>query len=469
MFEKQFPKERLDFFPCDIDFIRNIINDTWFLDRAHVTDDYDKSIELLAKHIDFEVEEYPSGANYGMWTIPPKWTVHKGVLKTMDGKIIADYHRHPLELWSYSDSFQGKIKRKDLLPHCWSNPNRPDDVTYHPRLQYRHWEKDWGFCIPHNVLQSLKDDFYQVDIQTEFSKSTMKTIDHSVPGSTDKMIILSGHWDHTAQCNDGLVGCVVALDVLRRLKKHKNLRYNYHALLTVEFIGSVAWLECNRHRVENISEGLFVAMMGSAKPFALQRSFQSDSTIERLLHHFLEWSGQEFREGPVNTIVNNDEKAYDSPGIKIPMASLSRSLFAEYHTDKDDPDHLHDDRMIEGSDLIYQTLLALENNYYPVAKFRGLPCLSKPEINLYLSPRSLSQLDTSEESLRDGRRFGHLPDDLPVNLNYFMTTVVNYMEGKHSVLDIAEIFKLPYFFVWNYLKAWEDKGLIAANLGPVTD
>lgn len=468
MFVNCFPNEQIEYQNADIKFIRGIINDTWNLDRAHVTDDYDRSIRQLSKHIDFQVEEYPSAQNYGMWTIPPKWTVHKAVLKTMDGKILADYHRNCLELWSYSDSFEGTLKKEELLPHIWSNPKRPDDVIFHPRLQYRHWEKNWGFCLPYNVAQTLKDEYYRVEIKTEFSKSTMKTIDCLAPGSGGKTIVLSGHWDHPRQCNDGLVGCVVALDVIRRLRKHGNLKHNYRAVLAVEFIGSVAWLEVNKDLVDKITQGLFVAMMGSKTDFALQRSFKADSALEKILLYFLKQSGKNFREGPCNTIVSNDETAYDTPGINIPMSSLSRFPFLEYHTDKDNPSNLHDESMIEGSDLIYEAILALENNFYPKALFRGLPCLSKPEYNLYLSPNSLSQVNTSSESEKDARRFGLTARQNHVDLNIFMTSVVNYLDGKHSILDIAETFNLPFFFIWSYLTAWEKKGLISAVYEPVS-
>lgn len=467
MFIHSFPRERKDYHEADVGFMRSVINDTWFLDRALVSDDYDESLRRLSKHIDFKTEEYPTGQDCWMWTLPPKWTVKKALLKTLDGKIIANYHRNPLELWSYSDSFEGVVKKEELLDHLKWNPARPDDVIYFAHLGWRHWEKNWGFCVPYHIVQNLKDAEYRVEIHTGFSKSTMKVINCMASGNTDRMVVLSGHWDHPAMCNDGLVGCVVSLDVIRRLRKHKDLRYNYHAILTPEFVGSTAWLFNNQHLIGKISEGLFVAMMGSKTDFALQRSFRANSRLERIVKLFLKQSGQTFQEGSCNTIVNNDEKSFDAPGVNISMSSISRYPFPEYHTDKDSPDNLHDDCMIEGSDLVYEAILALEADYYPKALFTGLPCLSKPQYNLYITARRISHVDMSAQALKDAERFGYVPKEKAAFLNHFMTTVINYMDGKHSILDIAEIFDLPFFFVWNYLKAWEDKGLIQAHPQPL--
>ena len=138
MFGFNFPDQHLEYHKADLKFIRDIINDTWRLDRAHVTDDYDKSIQALSKYIDVKVHEHPCGREIGMWIVPPKWTVKKGVLKDSKGKIIADYHRHPLELWTYSDSFMGELSLKELKPHLWSNPKFPNAIASHPRLQSRH-------------------------------------------------------------------------------------------------------------------------------------------------------------------------------------------------------------------------------------------------------------------------------------------------------------------------------------------
>ena len=467
MFENCFPKEFLNYQASNINFIRGIINDTWALDRSHVTDGYDESVKRLANHIDIQVENYPSGQDYGMWTIPPKWTVKKGILKDINGKVLADYHRHPLELWCYSDSFQGTVNHAELAKHIWTHPKRPDDISMFPRLQYRHWEKNWGFSLPHKVWTSLPKGNYEVDIQTEFSESTMKTMDCIAPGKSDRMIVLSGHWDHPYQCNDGLVGSAVALDVIRRLRQHKNLKYNYHAILTVEFIGSTAWLHADEERASRVDQGLFVAMMGNNNTFALQRSFRADSELERILHLLLKFKGEPFREAPCNQIVSNDEKSFDSPGFDISMASISRCPYPEYHTDKDTPESLLDEKMIEGSDLIYETILAFEHNFYPKALFKGLPCLSKPEYDLYLPAATLGYVKITEQVKKAIEKYGGLPDNCKTDLHLFMNTVVNYLDGKNSILDIAEAFELPFYFVWNYFKAWEQKKLITALSGSI--
>ena len=76
--------------------------------------------------------------------------------------------------------------------------------------------------------------------------------------------------------------------------------------------------------------------------------------------------------------------------------------------------------MIEGSDLIYETILAFEHNFYPKALFKGLPCLSKPEYDLYLPAATLGYVKITEQVKKAIEKYGGLPDNCKTDLHLFM-------------------------------------------------
>ena len=241
------------------------------MDRCHCGPEMEEAYSLLKKF-------YPStrliknkcGEIINYWKIPPFWTCKKGTLKTLDGNIIADKSRNNLELFSYSPSFSGKIKLNDLQDHLLSDPERPERVIFHFRNQYRHWDTNWGFSIPHNVRENLRDKEYEVEIETSFSNNhEMTQADYLHKGQSEKEYLLMGHFDHPSMINDGLAGCIAAFEVINRLK-NKKTKFSYRAFASVEIIGSVAYLEHQKEIKKNTKETLFLGFSGINSPLVYQ-------------------------------------------------------------------------------------------------------------------------------------------------------------------------------------------------------
>ena len=93
------------------------------------------------------------------------------MVRDTQGKRIADFAWHPLWLKSYSAPFSGVVSREELLAHTKSDPERPERLTYDYVAQFRPGPKtEWGFTMPHQLVQSLSDEQYRVHIDAEFSE-----------------------------------------------------------------------------------------------------------------------------------------------------------------------------------------------------------------------------------------------------------------------------------------------------------
>ena len=433
--------------------------------RVHVCADMSAAYRELAEFYDqCEIIGFGSGEKCGTWVVPPAWEVDKAVLTGPDGRILADWAEKKLHLFTYSPSFQGSVTLEELQEHLFSMPSKPDRTPFHFRNQYRHWQPEWGFCLPHNVRESLPKGTYHVDIQTRFVPGQMEMVEQVHQGESDVSFLLVGHFDHPEMCNDGLVGCLAGHEVISRLKG-RSTHLTYRMLSTVEIIGSVFFAE-HHARQRNIRQAMFVASSGARAPLQYQQSFSGESAIDRIarhiFHHYTDDASMVvgFREGEFG----NDEIAYDVGGVGIPCGSMLRAPFDEYHTDADNVDSVSDSNFEQSVDLILKMIDVLEGNARLERKFTGLPCLSSPELGLYLSPEFVSnvQVLVDEKPLS----WELSPEALKVipgaasRLNKMMTLLPCMCEGEYTVLDLAERVDLPFEIVSTYTDLWAEKGLL---------
>ena len=137
----------------------------WKLNRVHVSTEMSLAYRLLKKYYkNLKIFGYLSGASCGSWKIPPGWDVKKALLTDPNGKVIANWSKNKLSLWTYSPSFKGKIKKEKLLKKIVSNPSKPNATVFHFRNQYNFWKTNWGFSLPYNIHKNLKKGEYKVDI-----------------------------------------------------------------------------------------------------------------------------------------------------------------------------------------------------------------------------------------------------------------------------------------------------------------
>jgi len=446
---------------------RILLNELAPMNRVHSGPEMAKAWRILAgAYPNCELLSWPAGWEEYGWKIPPAWILHRAVLTGPDGKVIADSDRNPLEVYSYSPPFTGKLTRDELEAHLFSNPKQPNRIPFHFRNQYRPWEADWGFCLPHAVREKLPEGEYLVFIDTEYDDTTpMEGVIQAHQGELADSLLFVSHFDHPGQACDGLLGCLAGHEVLTRLAGRKT-RLTYRMLSSVEVIGSV-FFAAERAEKESIREAMVTATAGARAPLIYARSSGEDAFVDRAMTHILKYACPDCDNVPFRSTLGNDEGAFDVAGVGIHCGSLMRWPFPEYHTDADTPDIVDDDLFEEYVRIVIRLIDIAECNAVLLPRFSGLPCLSNPDINLYISPAKVSGIGTEADPNYD-RLMERLPDNAARNearrysasINYLMKLLPPLANGSNTTLDIAERCNLPFSIVDAYTDMWVEAGLL---------
>jgi len=272
-------------------------------------------------------------------------------------------------------------------------------------------------------------------------------------GQSEETIVFNAHTCHPCQFNDDLAGVAVILELFRWLKERPR-RFSYRAVLGPEHFGTLFYLARMARAVrERLKMGLFVEMPGIDAPLVLQRSFTGTALIDRVATHVLRENDPTLKTGDFRTIVGNDETVWESPGIEIPFASLSRCFhpgyYAEYHTSRDDLELNRVDKLEETLEMLKRLVEVFEEDCTVERRFEGLVALSNPKYALYIErPDPTVAKKFSDEDVLLGR----IQDVLP-----------RYLDGSRTVFEIAEQLKVPFAALRRYLGKFADKGLIGLS------
>ncbi len=424
-----------------------LIDEVWFLARELVSDDYDKALYRLAEEVPMTIHEYPSGTPAWTWTVPEKWTCHEAYLETMDGRRIIDHADHPLHVVSYSLPFEGVVARDELFKHLHVHPSNPDLIPF----VFKYYQRDWGLCMTQKERDLLDEDQYRVVIRTTFEPGVLKVGEVVVSGEVEESFMLAAHLCHPAMVNDDLTGVVVGLDVMRALLAGPKPYYTYRFLILPETIGSVAYLSHHEEQIPKMIGGLFLEMLGNDSGLALQQSFQPESQADKTLVAALRGAAPDGYVGAYRTIINNDERQFNSPGVRVPMLSLSRverpqllesmyQPYPEYHSSGDTPEIVTQERLENARDVVLDMLQAFERNAYVVNRFKG---------EVYASGYGI-WIDYRQNP--EGHR------------NLFR--IMERCDGAHTVADIALELDIPFQAVWEIIQRFAEKGLVEFSPHP---
>jgi len=352
------------------------ISALWRLPRDIVSDGYDAALHALATQVPLTIHEYPTGTECWTWLVPEKWTCRDARLETPDGRVLFSYADNPLHAVSYSLPFNGVVSRDELFRHLHTHPRLDDAVPF----IFKYYERDWGLCCSKNLKDSLTDDTYRVIIDSEFSFGSLKVGECVARGKSDKTFVFCAHLCHPGMVNDDLSGVVVGIQVMQELLKRTDLHYTYRFVILPETIGSVAYLSHNESLVPDMVGGLFLEMLGLNNAHALQLSFEGNTEMDRSLSRVLSESSSDAWIGAFRTVVGNDERQFNAPGVRVPMLSLSRVLrersngwpyYPEYHSSHDTPELAPESRLAESRDLVLRMVDAIESIEIPVNLFKG--------------------------------------------------------------------------------------------------
>jgi hypothetical protein len=139
----------------------------------------------------------------------------------------------------------------------------------------------------------------------------------------------------------------------------------------------------------------------------------------------------------------NDEYIWENYGI--PMISLSRFPYPEYHSSFDTVERISEASLEEAVDILIGTIDRLESAPLLVKKFQGNICLSNPSYDLYIDSGQVALGDRSSDDLQRMRR---LMDLIPA------------LDRPVSVKSVADQIGISESQAIAYLRRWSDKDLI---------
>ncbi len=447
------------------------------LNRVFVSDDSVKALDNLALHTDalYKDFKFKSGKEFNGWVVPNNWKVVEAKI-FKNGKIIYDGQDHLLGVIANSSSYEGKISKEELIKHIHTAPKRPKAIPFHFRLQYRPWDNDWGFCMPQEKFDSLEDGEYEVKLKTVLKPGEMVSREFTIKGESKETIIFVAHIDHPGMTNDDLSGCAVGIELLNRIKKvFPKAKYTYKLLLTQEICGSVFYLNgLGESKRKEIKCGIFLDTLGNDNSLSLQKSFLGDTFIDKICELAIKKISYRPRIYQFRESAGDDEIVFEAPGIEIPMVSVSRYPYPEYHTSDENMGIIKEKkleesvlfllRVVETAESSFQDRnidikgrnnkknfknIFLDNNllkrnYYVKRRFNGLISLANPKYNLYIDPGQI--IGANQEKNKKTALF-----------QYYMP---RYLEGNYNLLDMAMEFNIDFDWLENYFNKMEEKGLI---------
>jgi aminopeptidase-like protein len=425
--------------------MHSLMTELYPICRSITGDGVRQSLRILQNHIPLMIHEVPTGTPVFDWTVPKEWNIRDAYVKNCRGEKVIDFHQSSLHILNYSQPIARRMALAELKEHLYSLPDQPHAIPY--RTAY--YRESWGFCLAHETLLSLEEGEYEVFIDATLADGHLTYGELIVPGECKETVLLSCHCCHPSLCNDNLSGMVLSTYLAKALIEQQALRpqrYTYRFLFIPGTIGSITWLAQHEEEVDRIKHGLVLACVGDEGIFHYKRSRQGNAAIDRAVVHCLAHRDEPYEVMDFSPY-GYDERQYCSPAFNLPVGSLTRTphgRFPQYHTSDDNPAFVTAAALGASLDMYLAVLDLLEQNrtYYN------------------LSPKGEPQL---------GRRglysaFGGKKDTRASELA--MLWVLNFSDGQHSLLDIAEKSGYDFHLIAEVARTLSTHGLLG-DIPPV--
>jgi len=380
-----------------------------------------ETLGIINKHIPLEIHNVPSGTQVFDWTVPREWNITDAYVKNSRGQRVIDFQNSNLHVLNYSVPVKKRMSLAELRPHLFTLPEHPDWIPY--RTSY--YNENWGFCLTHNQLALLRNDEYEVCIDSSLEPGFLTYGECLVPGATPDEMLISCHVCHPSLANDNLSGVALALFLAQHLIQTQN-RYGYRFLFIPGTIGSITWLARNETKTDRIKHGLVLASVGAGDKFTYKKSRRGNTEIDRAALNVLQYSGKRYQIDEFSPY-GYDERQFCSPGFNLPVGCLMRTphgSFPQYHTSADNLDLVQPALLAESFTVALDIFDLLENNTLYINQ--NPKC--EPQLGKRWLYRQLGGVDGSVDELA-------------------LLWVLNLSDGAHSLLDIAERAGCPFAII----------------------
>jgi len=395
-----------------------------------------ETLRAIGAHIDLQLHEVPTGTAVFDWIVPREWNIRDAYIKNERGEKVLDFAWSNLHVMSYSVPVRQRIPLAQLKQHVYTLPDEPDLIPY--RTSY--YAENWAFCMSHRLLETLRDETYEVVIDSALTDGYLTYGEYLHKGETEDEFLLSAHVCHPSLANDNCSGIALLTHLAKRMAGLRT-RYSYRFLFAPGTIGAITWLSRNEDHCRRIKHGLVLSMVGDGAGPTYKRSRRGNSTIDRAVVHTMRHSGL-----PATILdfspYGYDERQYCSPGFNLPVGLFQRGKFGEipeYHTSADNLDFIAPNHLALSYRLIAEILDVVENDMSY--------CNTLPKCEPQLGRRGL---------------YGSVGGDKDAaTSNMAMLWVLNLSDGMHSLLDIAEQADLPFAAIRTAALRLHESGLLS--------
>ena len=164
-----------------------------------------ESLRIIKEQIPLEIREVKTGKRVFDWTVPKEWNIKDACVKDSKGKKVIDFQRSNLHILNYSVPIHKKMPLKELQEHLFTLPDYPDRIPY----LTTYYKENWGFCLTYNQYKQLKDDTYEVFIDSELADGSLTYGELYLQGQIKEEVLLTCYTCHPSLCNDNLSGVVL--------------------------------------------------------------------------------------------------------------------------------------------------------------------------------------------------------------------------------------------------------------------
>lgn len=399
--------------------------------------------ELKKINSKLKIFHVPSKKKVFDWEVPLEWNVKDAWIKNSKKKKILDFKKNNLSIVNYSTPVKKKINLAKLKKKIFFIKNNPKAIPY----VTSYYQNNWGFCMPFNQFKKLKNEIYEVFIDSSIKKGRLSYGEIVIPGKLKKEILLSTYVCHPSMANNELSGPCLLIYFSKWLSSIKR-KYTYRIIFIPETIGSLVYLNKNFRKLKKrLIGGYVVTCVGDDNNYSYLESRQKNSLSDRIARRVLNTNVKNFN---IYTWLDrgSDERNFCAPGFDLPIGSLMRSKYGEYKEYHTSLDNLSGPVSVSGfknSFKIYKKIiLEIENSLYPFSLIKGEPNLGKRKLYHMINKPDNSYLDSAK-----------------------ILNVISYADGRNSILDIAEKCNLRLNNVKNILNVLLKYKLIKINESPL--
>jgi len=393
------------------------------------------TLARLARVIELERVEVPSGTPAFDWEVPKEWNIREAWIRDAKGRTVVDFKAHSLHVVNYSAPVRRTLSLEELAPHLHSIPEHPDWIPY--RTSY--YRETWGFCLRDADRRRLEEGTYEVCIDSTLTPGHLTYGEYLVKGQSSDEVLLYTHVCHPSLANDNLTGLALTALIAREISR-STPKFSYRFVFGPGTIGSLVWLSRNEDRLERIRHGLVLGLLGDPGSLTYKESRNGGADVDRAGRLVLAQPSTPGRVMPFEPY-GYDERQFCSPGFDLPVGRLTRSpngTYPEYHTSADNLDFI-------GVPYMSQSVVA-------IARLLGI--LDSNGRYLNLSPKGEPRL---------GKRglYGSTGGQSPPEFQQALLWVLNQSDGGKDLLSIAARSGLDYSLIEQAALALEKTGLLA--------